>query len=285
MKIKILKGLPGSGKTTWAKNFCHENKDWIRVNRDDLRNMRGDYWIPKQEKLITEWENLSIIAALELGYNVVLDATNLNDDRTKHRINELKKDFHELQHETIFFDVSLEECIKRDTKRENGVGEKVIKEMYERYFGNPPVVYSEDESLPTCMIVDIDGTLAKMNGRSPYDWDRVGEDKCNEAIRDIAIACIDYAAVDKFIIFTGRDGSCRQQTEKWLEDNQIYFDELYIREAGDTRKDSIVKREMFENHIRGKYYVKFVLDDRNQVVDMWRKDLGITCLQVDYGDF
>lgn len=57
-----------------------------------------------------------------------------------------------------------------------------------------------------------------------------------------------------------------------------------MRPEGDIRKDSIVKREIFENYIRDYYNIQFVLDDRNQVVEMWRS-LGLKCLQVQEGDF
>ena len=50
-----LTGLPASGKSTWAKNFVKEKLDWVIVNRDSLRNMIGDYWIPSQELLINKW--------------------------------------------------------------------------------------------------------------------------------------------------------------------------------------------------------------------------------------
>lgn len=123
MKIKILKGLPASGKTTWAREFTEQNKDWIRVNRDDLRNMRGVYWIPKQEKLITDMENACIESALNRGFNVILDATNLNMDRNRSRVNRLKEKFPDLTAEYKNFDVSLDDCIKRDLKRANSVGE------------------------------------------------------------------------------------------------------------------------------------------------------------------
>jgi hypothetical protein len=58
-----------------------------------------------------------------------------------------------------------------------------------------------------------------------------------------------------------------------------------MRRTGDRRKDSVVKRQMYERTVAGKYDVLFVLDDRNQVVDMWRKELNLACFQVDYGDF
>lgn len=57
-----------------------------------------------------------------------------------------------------------------------------------------------------------------------------------------------------------------------------------MRPEGDIRKDSIVKRELFEKYVRPYYNIEFVLDDRNQVVEMWRS-LGLKCLQVAEGDF
>lgn len=130
------------------------------------------------------------------------------------------------------------------------------------------------------IIVDIDGTLAKMNGRGPFEWDRVGEDKVNDPVRLMV-----NLYPGKVIIFSGRDGVCRPETFTWLVKNHIRFDELFMRPEGNNEKDSIIKRRLFDEHIAGKYEIEFVLDDRNQVVDMWRKDLELTCFQVDYGDF
>ena len=61
--------------------------------------------------------------------------------------------------------------------------------------------------------------------------------------------------------------------------------ELFMRPQGDSSKDATIKYELFEKHILGRYYVELVVDDRQQVVDMWRRQLGLTCVQVDYGDF
>ena len=57
-----------------------------------------------------------------------------------------------------------------------------------------------------------------------------------------------------------------------------------MRTLGDMRKDSIVKQELYEQNILGKFNVSFILDDRQQVVDMWRS-LGLTVFQVAEGDF
>jgi hypothetical protein len=76
------------------------------------------------------------------------------------------------------------------------------------------------------------------------------------------------------IIMSGRDSICRNDTEQWLKENGIHFDHLYMRSEGDMRKDSIVKLELFENHIRGKFKVLAVFDDRPQVVREWNR-LGL----------
>lgn len=139
-------------------------------------------------------------------------------------------------------------------------------------------------TLPNAIICDIDGTLAHMHGRGPFEWSGVGEDIVDETIAQLLrILEMDF---NPFIaLFSGRDLSCHKETTDWLNGNHIPYSGLYMRPEGDNRKDSIIKRELFEKHIAGKYNVLFVLDDRNQVVDMWRNELGLKCLQVAEGDF
>lgn len=132
------------------------------------------------------------------------------------------------------------------------------------------------------IIVDIDGTLAKMNGRSPFSWDKVGSDTVNEPVKKLVNM---YARNGVVILFSGRDSVCRDLTIQWLDKHDIKFDGLFMRPKGNNEKDSIIKRRLYDEHIAGKYNIEFVLDDRDQVVEMWRKDLGLTCLQVDYGNF
>jgi hypothetical protein len=134
------------------------------------------------------------------------------------------------------------------------------------------------------IIVDVDGTLADMRGvRSPFEWDKVLQDKPHLDVIDLVK---DLASLKKYkiIITTGRDGSCMQDTVKWLDKYKIPFDDFYMRPEGDFRKDNIIKSEIYMDFIRPKYDVKFVVDDRNQVVDMWRS-LGLRVLQVAPGDF
>lgn len=142
--ILILRGLQGSGKTTFARQWVAENQTQrVRFNRDDVRNMLGPYWVPKREHLITDlyWEFLNNATAN--GYDIVIDNMNLNENCIEELIEfvEDTNDFLRLTYLDIqykieikdFFNVPLEECISRDSKRENPIGEKVIRQTYNKY--------------------------------------------------------------------------------------------------------------------------------------------------------
>ena len=134
------------------------------------------------------------------------------------------------------------------------------------------------------IIVDVDGTLANMSGiREPFEWDKVSQDKPHQDVIDLVK---DLASLGKYtiIITTGRDGVCSEDTLSWLDHHLIPYHEFFIRKAGDNRKDSIIKSEIYMDYIKPRYDVKYVIDDRNQVVDMWRS-LGLRVLQVAPGNF
>lgn len=134
------------------------------------------------------------------------------------------------------------------------------------------------------ILCDIDGTLAIRGNRSPFDWLKVGIDTVNIPIKVILEKFSNMYSSHEVVLVSGRDEVCRAQTELWLMENQIKFKEVLMRPQGDNRKDSIVKKEIYDKYIKDKYFVEFVLDDRNQVVEMWRS-LGLTCLQVAEGNF
>ena len=137
---------------------------------------------------------------------------------------------------------------------------------------------------PTAVLVDLDGTLAtRVTDRSPYDWQRVGEDAPVAAV--VAAVRALHAAGHPIIVLSGRDEECRRQTESWLTHHlDVPYEHLLMRRARDNRRDDVVKRELYERFVRKRYDILFVLDDRNQVVRMWRR-LGLVCFQVADGDF
>lgn len=143
-KIILTRGIQGSGKSTWAKKWVEEDPEHrVRWNNDDFRRMLGPYWVPKRENLVSVGMSDFIYNSMVLGYDIVIDNMNLNPkhwDSIRDLLNNLKNDafikvskrFYTLEFKD-FFDVSLEECIERDSKRENPIGEKVITETYNRY--------------------------------------------------------------------------------------------------------------------------------------------------------
>ena len=147
----------------------------------------------------------------------------------------------------------------------------------------PQQVIEYDDSKEECIIVDVDGTLAHISdGRNPYDASRAMNDSLDDAVS--VVTAMMYNHGYKVIILTGRNAEHRDVTVEWLEANGVDYDEIYTRADGDTREDSIVKEELFRTHVEPRFNVKFVLDDRNRVVQKWRS-LGLKCFQVAEGNF
>lgn len=136
-KIILCRGIQGSGKSTWAKQWVLEDPEHrVRFNNDDIRNMLGKYRVPSREKIVTEIKKDFMINAMELGYDIVIDNMNLNSNEvtyykdlaasTSRLISPYVVEFKD-------FFIPLEVCIERDSKRENPVGEEIIRATYERY--------------------------------------------------------------------------------------------------------------------------------------------------------
>lgn len=134
-KIILTRGIPGSGKSTWAKKWVEEDPTHrVRWNNDDFRRMLGLYWVPERETLVSIVMSDFIYYAMTIGYDIVIDNMNLNKkywDFIQDQINSLNKRY-TLEFKD-FFDISLEECIERDSKREHSIGEKAITETYNKY--------------------------------------------------------------------------------------------------------------------------------------------------------
>ncbi|MBC7864047.1 MAG: AAA family ATPase [Bacteroidia bacterium] len=288
-KVILMRGLPGSGKSTYAKKLVSENPNsYKRINRDDMR-MMFDNGVTSDgnEKFVKKVRDLLIVKALEEGKHVIVDDTNLSDKNEK-RIRQLVLEFNkanndEVQVEIKEMEATLEECLERDSKREKPVGQKVIKTMHRQFYHKDPEYKNQDESLPKAIICDLDGTLALLNGRSPYDASQCDRDILN---KPVAGTLKNYASLGfKIILVSGRQDTARELTENWLKENGIVYEMLLMRKAKDQRKDSIIKKEIFDTFIADKYFIEFTLDDRDQVVDMWRNELGLACYQVYYGNF
>lgn len=135
------------------------------------------------------------------------------------------------------------------------------------------------------LIVDVDGTLAHMGDRSPYDDHLAATDTVNRPVLDTVLALKAADPALHLIVMSGRDaGRSGDVTATWLKDHDVPYDLLLMRAPKDVRKDAIVKRDLYDALIAPFFDVRLVLDDRQQVVDMWRS-IGLPTFQVAPGSF
>lgn len=303
-KIIVTRGIPASGKTTWATKWVQEAPNRVNINRDDIRVMLGYPPIGnfEQEKMISNVQDAMLKAAISEKKDIVISDTNLRDKfAINYFITGLLNDY-EVSYKD--FPIDVNKAVKWDNQREDHVGEQVIRTINQKFpvknwsstekmrdkaqakirakDGYKP--YKNDPSNPKAILVDIDGTIAYNNGhRSFYDVSElVKNDEPIEAV--ISAVNIAHDAGYKVVIMSGREDACKQFSIEWLEDHNIPFDEVHFRKTGDQRADWIVKDELVRNHIENNYYVEFCYDDRNQVVEHHRA-MGYNVFQVAPGDF
>lgn len=280
-KIILTKGLPASGKSTWAREYVLSHQLFKRINKDDLRAMLDNSKYSKSnEQFVLNARDYLIMKALEEGCSVIVDDTNFEEKHEK-AVREIANKYSQnnqkkVEVEIKIFDTPLEECIERDIKRANGVGESVIRGMYNKYIKPKPAIdqyevniLSQDKNLPRAVICDMDGTLALLNGRNPYDTGRCEEDILNPAVHIILSA---YS--NEIIIVSGREDRFKNQTENWLKKHNIKYSQIFMRYSGDRRSDDVIKREIFYSKISGRYHIDYVLDDRLSVCKLWHS-LGL----------
>ena len=133
-KLIICRGIPASGKTFWAKQWVLEDPEHrVRINQDDIRLMFGKYWVPNREPLVQHVQREALIEALDRGYDIVVDNTNLNKKVLDfYRALVIDHGNHAIEFKD-FFDTPLSVCIERDKNRDIQVSEKIIRNFYNNY--------------------------------------------------------------------------------------------------------------------------------------------------------
>lgn len=133
-KLIICRGIPASGKSTWAKQWVLEDPEHrVRINQDDIRLMLGKYWVPSREELVQRIQKEALIEALDRGYDIVVDNTNLNKKVLDfYRALVIDHGNHAIEFKD-FFDIPLSVCIERDKNRNVQVSEKIIRNFYNNY--------------------------------------------------------------------------------------------------------------------------------------------------------
>lgn len=294
--MKILVGLPSSGKTTYALN--NRGKETVIVSRDDIRlaNYGVLYGPPIDENFVTKVQRQQIIGALENGFSIIVADTNLNRSNVQ-RIVDLAAQF-AVPVEFIYFEKPVQTLIDYDKNRgPRSVGERVIRKMAKRVGINkhgviPRHTYyyhvireydptNADPDLNPVIVVDLDGTVAMKSDRSPYDYSRVYEDSVVEDVMEVVQSVVNRPEKVDLVFLSGRNEDCREQTTKWIDDKlnlSVPYD-LHMRPSTEPNDpDFYVKDRLFEEHLSHRR-VYCILDDRRQVVQMWRTK-GLTVFDV-----
>ena len=300
LQILILVGAPGSGKSTFARYFLRTEENWTRLCRDDFRAMQfsNENLSNHEEHIISEMIDSAIETLLSKQNNVLLDATHCRREYIEHYIERFNS-LADISFKLFELDVATlaERCKKRFQNSGKFVPMSVLKKfvkdfetlkknfdfsMRPKNTNNAPITV-QNANLPKAIICDLDGTLALMRNRNPFDASHCDEDDLNEPVANVLRIFYDNGYI--ILLVSGREECFQQPTIRFLENNSISYHQLWMRKSKDYRKDSIIKREIFDTEIVGKYFIEFVLDDRNQVIDMWRKELRLPCFQVNYGNF
>lgn len=325
----ITRGLPGSGKSTWAHQKKEEaGKDSsnrykiARVSNDAIRddifhNIQGQRhrtWSKAIEKMVKTKREEQIVSYWSLGVDVIVDNTHLN----QYAFDQIVQFCSVLGFRVViqeFLDVSVEECIRRDALRtgHKRVGETVIRMMNDKYQKSLSAAAAHaaknlgetlpdsemrydpetDQLLPRCIIVDLDGTLFERTDRGPYDEHLVFQDTPRQFVVNTIKAIMDYDPWMRMVIVSGRSEVCIDATLQCIAlkagidigypeivrrgggQNHASVDaarfEIHMRDAGDMRRDSLIKMEIYNKYIKNNYRVYAVFDDRPQVIrECWK---------------
>lgn len=274
MKAIINRGISGSGKSTSTLNYLDEYKIICRdefrkelVPNDPDINFWEQYSFDKNiENTVTSLVDKAIIECSKTGSNIILDNTNLFNRKVDSLKTYLKSLGFEVEENNcnIFSDINIYH--KRNKNRLHSVNSGVVNDQF--------ITSSINELVPLesnkIFIVDLDGTISLMNGRKAFEYKHSINDVPNEYVTNIIKHLVDTGYVDYVQFLTGRESYHYDIYIEWLElqgfDMNIH--KLLCRKTSDYRKDSIIKKEIYDNCLK-QNTILGVFDDRPQVVQMW----------------
>lgn len=297
-KLILLVGPPGSGKSTLAKKY--ESEGFVRISQDD------------QGK---DGHREAFSNAGREGKNIVVDRMNFNVQQRQDYLNHGK--IHGYETEILVIHENHETCLQRALNRIQNEGHPTIKDeknaraalqtfftKYERpkegEADKLTFVYPEGDK-PRVIVCDLDGTLCNVEHRRHYvrraegekkDWAGFNREIINDTLNtwclDIISRFSSNTVAERYriptIFCSGRNENERKTTITWLDKYVDFPYKLYMRHRVDSRQDAIIKEIILDFELLTRYAPYFMIDDRTQVVEMWRKR-GFVTLQCDEGDF
>lgn len=171
-ELIMLIGLPGSGKSTWAKNYKEENENVIIVSSDDIREELGLENTKEDNKICFDEVEKRTIKGMKNGFKVIVDATNLNYKKRMQFLKHVCPKNEEIISEAVVIATSYENCLKRNSERDRVVPEDVIKRMRESF--NFPLFH---EGFYDIRIVYNDNTIYRFNEFKDIEQDNPNHTK------------------------------------------------------------------------------------------------------------
>jgi hypothetical protein len=287
-ELILLCGPPGSGKSTYVKN-------WLSPSDSEF------YYYINQDSQGKEGHLEEFQKALKANVSIVIDRMGFSREQRERYLKPAREAGYKTK--IIVLHVPLRVCLDRCIKRipnhptvcTEADASRAVNFFFSKY---ERVEDSEADVVERCydigvektpaIWIDIDNTLSNNDHREHYlnnpegkkDWkgffNKLGDDPVNEPIKAIANSFY-VSELATVLICTARPEDYRRPTEHWLDHHQINYDHMIMRLRGDFRKDSIVKEMMLEFEIKPRYNLLFSVDDRKDVIDRIRTH-GITVL-------
>jgi predicted kinase len=301
-KMIVLKGIPSSGKSTFAKQEVAKDPiNTVRICKDDIRLLlNGKRFTIELESMVHAMYIEMIRIALNNEKNVICDCCHINNKDFTELLSLAKSVHKDIDVIELPFYVSLEEAIARDERREAKVGEDVIRKFWIRsggekfknaeqrivevrvndYRANDELSkLKQDTNLPRAVVFDNDGTISLLNGRNPYDASTADNDLPHEHV--IECMRLYHNAGYKILFVSGREEKAREPTERFYKKHfpEVKY-ELFMRPTGNQEKDFLIKERIYKEHILNKYYLVGWFDDRLQVCK-WVYEAGLPLFRVN----
>jgi len=337
-KLIFLRGIPASGKSTYAKSLLHKETHIARVNKDNIREMiskkgdsvhkifdkksilnmlymgtqkdspsliediqgelaitfSGHNWnrllktqkaksFGPREKITIDAQSIMIKCLVRAKLNMIIDDTNYNSEHFG-RIKRLCPDYtFEVVDMHQEYGITVEECIKRNKKRDKSVPDVAIYGMAKRYgvtaqkTKNTQKPFECEEKYIVCdldgSLCDVEHRLSFIRGAGKKDWNGFFGAMDKDTVRPVVKELIDLTYPGyPVVLVTGRPEKYREMTESWLVNNNIRYDALYMRRDEDKRSDILIKQEILDLYLN-RNNIEMSIDDRPCVIrGVWRKN-------------